>query len=285
MCGTTARKVKVQSTTGERIHVFELEAYSLGGNIAVGKQATQSSTPRADDGTTYNTYDSSRAVDGSKSTFSETDANDSSPWLEVDLGEQYSIEHVQLLNRYCIDQSDPSDCLCRLSNANLSLLDDRNQVVATKSLGDTCGVLNIGISFVDKPSCPQNAFVVNSVTTSEPSDPHTDDSGSPAIAIIASIIGLCVVIVGATLRYKRNKKILEHQRRDGIDDTTNMITFVRDSTNDDEVIDQFALRSSSGNSTVGDIRNPERDLEAIERSAHNVKDDVISVGFDTHQII
>ena len=202
----------------------------------------------------------------------------------MDLGEEHSIEHVQLLNRYCIDQTDPDDCLCRLSDANLSLLDDRDQVVATKSLGDTCGVLNIGITFVDKPSCPQNAFVVNSVKTSQSSDPNTDDSGSLAIAIIALTIGLCVCIVGAIVRYKRHKRTQEQQRRDGIDDTTNMITFVRDSTSDDEVIDQLALRSSAGSSAVGNI-SPGQDLEVIERNAHNVKDDAVSIGFDDHQII
>jgi hypothetical protein len=228
-CGTKARIVKIESMTGQIIHVFEVEVYSEGGqNVAVGKHATQSSTPQGDDGSAFKTFDASRAVDGSASTFSETADSDSDPWWQVDLGGDYFIQSVQILNRYCVDHTDPNGCLCRLSNATVSLieLDQTSDVVATRSLGDTCDLLNIGVSFSDDAVCPQRAFVVNSVARSS-SQLNSNNPGSPSKAILASILGIAVFLILVAIAYRGRKRIQQQQRRDKLNDSQNLSSFVR----------------------------------------------------------
>jgi hypothetical protein len=106
-------------------------------NIAAGKTATQSST--------FRNFSASAAIDGNISTFSHT--NDDNAWLEIDMGDVHPIKYVAISNRWCSDPSDPIGCLCRLSGVKLLLIDDSDSVVATKSIGNTCGLKEVTVQF------------------------------------------------------------------------------------------------------------------------------------------
>jgi hypothetical protein len=96
-------------------------------NVAENKAASQSST--------LSPYVASRGVDGSNATFSHTNEG-SSEWFQVDLGTPVTADSIVILNKGC---GGATDCLCRMSNANLILMDASNNQVATIPLGDTCG--------------------------------------------------------------------------------------------------------------------------------------------------
>jgi hypothetical protein len=135
-----AKEVRLHSITGQQLHMFEVEIYSSGVNVAKGKAATQSSN--------LNTFVASRAVDGKQNSFSHT--NDSTySWWKVDLGGSFPIESVKIVNRWCGNVGDAQGCLCRLSHVILSLFDEKGQWVAATSLGDACGKLELTHSFND----------------------------------------------------------------------------------------------------------------------------------------
>lgn len=121
--------------------MFEVRVMSSGVNVSQGKEAWQSSTLRD-----RSKFDASRAVDGNTGSFSHT-GDDNVPWWEVDLGETLPIESITILNRWCRNSDDPFDCLCRLSHAAVTVMDENDNWVASKFLGDTCGVLEINIAF------------------------------------------------------------------------------------------------------------------------------------------
>lgn len=142
-CLPNARMVKLVSTTGKQIQVFEVQVYSVSGsNVATGKIATQSSTLR--------TFPASHAVDNNITTFSHT--NDASAWLQIDLGEVYDIDSLFFANRWCKEPSDPNDCFCRLSDANIVLVDGDGSVIVTESIGNTCGLPDFTFEFGRSPS-------------------------------------------------------------------------------------------------------------------------------------
>lgn len=136
-CFHTAHKLKIESITDNPLHVFEVQIISKGMNVAKGKNSSQSTTKK--------TFTSSMAVDGMNNTFSHTD--DSNPWWEVDLGGSFSVEYVKILNRWCQNISDPTHCLCRLSNASVSIHDDQGVAIATASTNNTCGVSQVHLAF------------------------------------------------------------------------------------------------------------------------------------------
>lgn len=138
-CSPNTRKIKVESTTSHNIMMFEVTVMSRGNNVALGKNATQSSDFVAP----WNSkiFDASRAVDGKSRTYSRTD--DSSSWWQVDLGGSFAIDSIDIKNRWCQDSSDPKSCLCNLSNATVSLLDEDDNVVTATSTYDTCGVQDV----------------------------------------------------------------------------------------------------------------------------------------------
>jgi hypothetical protein len=142
-CLPNSRKVKLwQSTTGAQIQLFELRAFSSSGNVAHGKSASQSSTYGEQ-------FSASNAVDGNTNTFSHT--KDSNSWLEVDLGANFDISSINIINCCCQSVNDPLNCLCRLSNATLSLMDDSDKVIASKTIGDTCGQFTLEYVFEAAP--------------------------------------------------------------------------------------------------------------------------------------
>ena len=128
-CYPNAKKIRLESTTGQQIQLFEVEAFSSGVNLAENAYATQSSTRKG--------FVADKAIDLDASTFSHTD--DPNAWLEVDFGTLLPVESVTITNRYCKKPSDPMGCLCRLSNVTLSLLDYDDSPITSVSLGDTCG--------------------------------------------------------------------------------------------------------------------------------------------------
>eukprot|EP00804_Cyclotella_cryptica_P011127 CCRYP_019061-RA/>CCRYP_019061-RA protein AED:0.09 eAED:0.09 QI:216/1/1/1/0.83/0.69/13/1964/1704 len=136
-----AKKIKIESTTGEQIQVFEVQAFSGGSNVALEGSANQSSTLNSNV-----KFAASKAIDASYSTFSHT--NDPSAWWELDLITPSAIESVLILNRYCrSDPSDPTGCLCRLSSAKLTLLDNNDSIIAMQSIGNTCNEQVVAESF------------------------------------------------------------------------------------------------------------------------------------------
>ena len=166
-CHKSARKVRLESTTGQQLQFFELRVFSSAINVALNKYATQSSTLR-------DNFAASKAVDGESLTFSHT--NDINPYFEVDLGNTFEIESVEIVNRWCMDENDPNGCLCRLSSANLKLLDENNSIVASRMLGNTCNDKIVVESFTTcsdpppvppAPSCKKSAKKIKLESTTE----------------------------------------------------------------------------------------------------------------------
>ena len=155
-CSPTAVKVKVQSTTGAPLTIRELRIFSDSINVAIGKNATQSSDL---DGTT----DASKAVDGRWGTYSST-GEGCVKWLEVDLNEPVPIDKVLIVNRKC---SDNPACGCQLSYAIVSLLDSNGDWVASKITQDTCNKGWVGFRF--KKKCPTAAPTISDFPSLSPS--------------------------------------------------------------------------------------------------------------------
>ena len=117
--------------------MFEFQVFSSGKNVASGKSSRQSST--------FKDFEASLALDGRVDTFSHTNVASSGipvTW-EVDLGGDFPIDTVRVLNRSCGGSNDPNGCFCRLSKATLFLMDNAGAVLATQSFGDTCGTPEI----------------------------------------------------------------------------------------------------------------------------------------------
>lgn len=93
--GTCARQLKLESTTGAPLQMFEVQAFSSAVNKALSKVAIQSSNY----GDSFTAF---KAVDGFANTFSHTYATDVNAWWMVDFGESDDIESVNILNRYCV---------------------------------------------------------------------------------------------------------------------------------------------------------------------------------------
>jgi hypothetical protein len=51
------------------------------------------------------------------------------------------------MNRWCQSVNDPLNCLGRLSNTTLSLIDDSDNLIVSKTIGDTCGQLTLEYVF------------------------------------------------------------------------------------------------------------------------------------------
>jgi hypothetical protein len=64
----------------------------------------------------------------------------------VQLNEAVEVEELVILNRYCQEVPDSLGCLCRLSEARITLYNNNVQV-ATRQLGNTWGELAVSESF------------------------------------------------------------------------------------------------------------------------------------------
>jgi hypothetical protein len=147
-CLPNAAKIKIQSTTGKPIQIIELQALSGGTNVALGKKASQSSTFVTRTGKYLL---ASEAIDGDLTSFSHT--NDKNAWLEVDLKGTFPVNLITIFNRGCTGASSnhPMNCLCALSGATLSLLDDFDTEITAVTIGDTCGRLTLEYVFDAAP--------------------------------------------------------------------------------------------------------------------------------------
>ncbi|KAL3785889.1 hypothetical protein HJC23_008777 [Cyclotella cryptica] len=144
-CYPQARKVKIESAAGDRIQIFELKVLSSeNGNIALNKTASQSST--------FGTKSAAFALDGDVTTSSQT--YDTDAWWEVDLGNTFLVKSVIIENKWCEESHDPNGCLCKLSEATLSLLNDDGDVVSAEVIGNKCSVRDCSF---DMSSCSQAA--------------------------------------------------------------------------------------------------------------------------------
>ena len=129
VCPLAVAKVKVQSLTGLSIEMREVRVYSSDVNVAIRKNATQSSDL---DGSRV----ASKAVDGKWGSWSSTGTDTGSSWWELDLGEPLPVEKVVIVNRKC---NDDATCSCKLSHAAVGLFDDQGNVVKSFFTKDTCG--------------------------------------------------------------------------------------------------------------------------------------------------
>eukprot|EP00956_Cyclotella_meneghiniana_P025568 scaffold53544_cov39-Cyclotella_meneghiniana.AAC.3 len=139
VCFHKGQKLKIEATTHHAIQVFEVLSENT--NVALGKTATQSSIFRNND----DKFGAKNAVDGDLDTYVHTEYK--SAWWMVDLKALFSVESIRIFNRWCKDSSDPHGCLCRLSNASVSLLNENNDTVTAFSTNDTCGTSEIDIPF------------------------------------------------------------------------------------------------------------------------------------------
>ena len=148
-CYPEAKKIRLESTTGQQISMFELIAQHMGANVALQGTANQSS-----DRNNGEILDASRAIDGDNTTYSHT--NGSNPIWEVDLDQSHQIDSVLIVNRYCGNNStdDPLNCFCRLSNSTLALIDESDEVLTIESLGNTCSQSIIYKTFGKEYPCP-----------------------------------------------------------------------------------------------------------------------------------
>ena len=107
----------------------EVRVFASGENVAIGKNATQSSDLN-------NSSIASKAVDGKWGSWSSTGTDTGSAWWELDLEDPFAVEKVIIVNRKC---NDDVSCSCKLSHAAMVLFDDQGNVVQIKNLQDTCG--------------------------------------------------------------------------------------------------------------------------------------------------
>jgi len=127
-CPTIASKVKIQSVSGLPIQMREVRVFSSGVNVAIGRNATQSSDLNG-------SSIASKSVDDKWGSWSST-GTDGWLWWELDLGEPLPVEKVIIVNRKCHDDA---TCSCKLSYAALSLFDNQGKLVASKNTQNTCG--------------------------------------------------------------------------------------------------------------------------------------------------
>ena len=121
----------------ESLHMLEFQIYSTSGsNVAPQGTASQSST--------WGNLAAAKAIDSFNSTFSHT--TNLNAWWEVQLNEAEGVEELVILNSYCQGYADSLGCLCRLSEARITLYNN-NVSVATRQLGNTCGELVVSESF------------------------------------------------------------------------------------------------------------------------------------------
>ena len=120
--GTLGRYVRVELPRNGTLTLAEVEVISGGTNVARRGKATQKNTSSGGD--------ASRGIDGNKSGNyndggqTHTEENTPQPWWEVDLGEEYPIEQINIYNRTEIPD--------RLNNFTLKILDTKRAEVLKK---------------------------------------------------------------------------------------------------------------------------------------------------------
>lgn len=138
------RKVKVQLTTTNYLHLTEIQVFDEAGeNRALNKPAAMSSIYGTAADATYHP-NPGEAVDGITTgpNMFMTDIENGA-WWEVDLGTALvNVKQVVVFNR-----QDCLSCQSRFSNAVVSLIDDRGVAFDYKNVGDTSGVNKLSLNF------------------------------------------------------------------------------------------------------------------------------------------
>eukprot|EP00956_Cyclotella_meneghiniana_P045780 scaffold384236_cov142-Cyclotella_meneghiniana.AAC.1 len=169
-CYSEVEKVRIRSTTGNRINLREVFVYSNGVNVALKKTATQSSQ--------LGVQTADYAVDGSRTTFSSTDDESNAYW-EVDLGAVFNINRIEIRNHYCdsnnADEGVTDTCKGYLSNAIIQFTTG-DGVVTSDTLGDMSRVSLFVMDLVSNPLCRN--MPTSSPSTSMP--PSSQPSESPS---------------------------------------------------------------------------------------------------------
>ena len=114
-------------------------------DLTTNKSATHSSTYKDD----IVKYGAANAVDGNTASEMHTKrgAADPNPEWTVELGLNSEVSLIEIRNRYCVNTNDAANCLGRLSYATVELLDSQDNVVTSKQLGNTTGVLDLNLDF------------------------------------------------------------------------------------------------------------------------------------------
>ena len=159
-CSPKARRVKISSVPGQYIQLFHVQVFSttIGPNISADKTANQSTTSE-DDTPAYS------AIDQEKYSFSRTDDSDPDPWWELDLGDMVPVQTVYIAQHMCKYAPSPELCYCHLGYANITLLDDASQTVASYNLGMVCAMRHV-ISFDSQYNCTGEDQSATSLTSS-----------------------------------------------------------------------------------------------------------------------
>ena len=90
-------------------------------------------------------FQASNAIDSTSESFSHTKSGGS--WWEVSWGRPLEIDSVQIFNPWCSEVTDQANCLCQLSHATVSLLDDEGLVLTTESTHETCDKPSLKVDF------------------------------------------------------------------------------------------------------------------------------------------
>lgn len=120
--GTLGRFVRVELPGNGTLTLAEVEVMSGGVNVARKGKATQKNTSHGGE--------ASRAIDGNKSGSyndggqTHTEENTAQPWWEVDLGEEYPIDQINIYNRTEIPD--------RLNNFTLKVMDEKRGEIFKK---------------------------------------------------------------------------------------------------------------------------------------------------------
>ena len=173
--------IEIQAGTAEPIHIFEVEATSDSSPVMF-VSAEQSSTFKGKE----SKFGAAKAIDGDTGTFSHTSAGPDS-YLKVNVESQV-IQGVKIHNRWCGDPSDPSECLCRLSGATVSLINSRGNPIESTTLGDTCGheIIELAFASVSNPTASPILSPSASPIFSPSSNPSVSPTSSPTAAPSAS---------------------------------------------------------------------------------------------------
>lgn len=146
-CSVHAKTIKLESTTGSAIQMFEVQLFSNGVNIAHEGLASQSSTLK--------TRTADAAVDENVSSFSHTALDDNNAWWTLEFKEAKQLEKLTILNRFCQGPNDPTNCFCRLSYAKISFINESGETVLTDSFGDTCHEAQLDLDFTSCNKKPE----------------------------------------------------------------------------------------------------------------------------------
>ena len=189
-CYPKASKIRLISTTGDYLHLFEFVAKDpSNADLTTNKTATQSSTFSNN----FVKYGPANAVDGDAVSFIHTNKGDADPnpvWT-VELGLNSEVSLIEIKNRYCGDMNDAPNCLGRLSHATVELLDSDDNVVDSKSFGDTSRVLDLNLDFNTCATSSPLATPSNSPSVSHSASPSASPRSSPSSSPSASATESC----------------------------------------------------------------------------------------------